>query len=293
MLRRLPDPDPIIHKSCSDIEHHGTTGRPERHHYDGSPQSETQLQAGLTPSQILKVLPVRKFYRQLVHDLKASWQKTALLAGLFAIGCCFWLPPLIRATAHAFQTSTAKSPADAKSTAGKSAAAKTAAVQESADLPEGRPISWKRFAALLATDPLSQSVAVDAPTRDPFAIDQDQFAPPILFAENEPDTDLIAKGEAAVVVGPPRNLKLKTTVISARRRAALINNQLYEVGQTVTSDTTTYILAEIHPQHVVLACENMTFELQLPGATQKNRIRISPVVAENDTKVVPEPPSSN
>ena len=219
---------------------------------------------------------LQSLQRQLVRDLKASWQKTAVLAILLGVGLIFWIPPLVRAFSGGNSNGgPAAAPAAVPTPA--SAAATPAAAQPTGFAAEKstRPVnSWQRAGELLRSDPLVRSVEVAAIQSNPFHVDHDQFPPPILFAEEPAETETDKKQtKAADVEGPrtPEGLVLKSTIVGVQRRAAYINSKLYFEGTEVRAGGEAYRLAAVFPRKVVLKRGDETFELKItPQPTSGN-----------------------
>jgi hypothetical protein len=211
----------------------------------------------------------RSIAEQFLHDMKASWQKTALLAALFVVGLFFWVPPLIRMVSGGTASPSVAAPTQANvsaPTVDSSGAAEATAAQKSA-----ARIGWKDADEMLATDPLVQSAEVAAIQSKPFQIDHEQFPPPVLFAEEDDDTELIADKSiledpdpVAMTLDAPNGLVLKSTIVGATRRAAFINSRLYYEGKEVrTREGAKYLVTAIYPRRVVLTREQETYELTI------------------------------
>jgi hypothetical protein len=120
-------------------------------------------------------------------------------------------------------------------------------------------ITWQRVERIVASDPLVRSADVAAIRGEPFRIDQDQFPPPILFAEDAAESKP-RRGDPKVPLG----LTLKSTIVGASRRAAYINKKLYFEGTEIRGDDgRTYLLKAVHPRKVVLEEAGQTFELKI------------------------------
>jgi hypothetical protein len=136
--------------------------------------------------------------------------------------------------------------------------------------------SWEQMSAALEADPLVRSVEVAAIQSDPFRIDFDQFAPPVLFEDESHDPaeasprsgkPLVrnATGDDAETGTPkaPPGLVLKSTIVGVHRRAALINSKLYYEGKEVYVDGEVYRLTTVLPRKVVLSRGPDLFELEI------------------------------
>lgn len=225
---------------------------------------------------------VQAFKNQLLHDLKASWQKTALLALLFSVGLCFWIPPLVRAIKKKapHPVAVAAPQSVGISVAGGSSAAAGMAGQTD---PKKVEFTWERGERLLRTAALVRSVDVAALRGDPFKMDRDQFPPPVLFEEEPFKAPIAAKPQAEIK--PPsitdaklaEKLVLKSTIVSAKRRAAFINDKLYYEGREIQVDGQTYVLSVVSPRKVLLKQGTATFELIIPSAFGSNSIGVQSI----------------
>jgi hypothetical protein len=107
-------------------------------------------------------------------------------------------------------------------------------------------------------------VEVAAIQSDPFRVDNDQFPPPVLFAEEpkeEPKPAAVAKEPTE-----PKSLErlvLKSTIVGVNRRAAFINSRLYHEGKEVRVDGESYLLSAVYPRRVILKQGDREFELKI------------------------------
>jgi hypothetical protein len=196
----------------------------------------------------------------LLSEFKRSWQKSAVLAALLAIGVAFWVPPLIRMV----QGGPAPSSASAATTA---ASTPTIPAEKHAKPASG--FDWKDTDDILASDVLLVPEHQFAATSDPFEVDYDQFAPPILFAQEEPAPEPTQPADPIValsVVQPPTGLLLKGTFLGSQRKAAYINRRLYFEGTQIRHGTTSWLISAIQPRRVVLSHGGQQFELKLVAA---------------------------
>jgi hypothetical protein len=211
---------------------------------------------------------IRALKDQLLRDLKASWQKTAALAVLLVVGLAFWVPPLVRVLSASTTTPAVASPAAVSAPATLAAPPTVTAVAAPA-------FAWEQAAAYLDTDPFVRSAEVAAVQRDPFRIDRDQFAPPILFSEDQPPPPA-PPAPSRPADGGIAGLELKSTIIGTRRRAALINSHLYYEGREVFVDGVTYTLTSVEPRRVILSRGQDVFELEIPNPGMSGRQPGSP-----------------
>ena len=194
-------------------------------------------------------------WRRLKREVKANGKKAGLLAGLFLFGCCFWIPMLTRsvapkrAAAAPHSTATTPSPVSANTTVNPAA---PAALSEA-----GQGKFWANLTQSLAEDPMFQSAGVNALSRDPFHVAVSSEPLPVLLVEEpKPKVEIEPDNE-------PLPLELHSTVISHKRRAALINGQLYQLGRRLQANGRSYQVTEIESHRVLLSSNGQTVELTL------------------------------
>jgi hypothetical protein len=227
------------------------------------------------------------FCKQLVHDLKQSWQKTAVLGVLLLVGMYFWVPPLYRTVfaksatptpaVSSTPTDTATSPpsTSAPSSPGLTTATGTSSSRDSVGGKSS--INWENIAAALQSDPLLQSADADLSKQNPFGIDHEQFP---LVGSFTPDpeptdksTETVAEADADRL---PDSLVLRSTIVGARRKAAFINRKLYLEGSIIDVDGRAFLLAAVHSRHVVLTQGKHMYELGLPETANEKPINTTP-----------------
>ncbi len=229
---------------------------------------------------------------QLIHDLRVSWKKTALLGALLLAFLFFCLPPVLEAV-RGGPSRKPKSTKSARKTPVRTVEAETTfQTQTSTSAPApSDTFGWDQVEELLMTDPLVKSVEVAAIQRDPFHINRDQFPPPIEF-EKDPDTEDTQQDIAAELTNgsedtaeseAPTGMVLKSTMIGVKRRAAFINTdfdgrpigRLYFEGREVLGvDGEPYILSAIYPRKVILTRELDVYELRLAGEQTSGTIEM-------------------
>src|SRR5207249_4968898 len=145
-----------------------------------------------------------KLLEQLLRDITASAPTSVMLGLSLLVGLSFWVPPVVRAFSGSPTVAT-KTPRDSTEMVRR---LKECLLLPSANIDE-RPIQ-------------------------PFGIDDEQFPLPVLFTE-----DSEAESRPDPVVAEPQpvdrldGLLLKSTIVGSSRRAALINNRLFQEGQAV------------------------------------------------------------
>lgn len=201
---------------------------------------------------------------QLTRDLTASWQKPIILGVLLLVGLVLWLRPIVSVW-------TSEEPA-ASSSPATEATANRPPIEAEATFGHARNgsrtgslnrITWQHVDEVLDRDPLVRSAEVAAFHSDPFRMDDDQFPPPILFAE-EQAAAAEPYDEELDEPANPAGLILKSTIVGVSRRAAYINTRLYFEGTDVPAeDGRTYRLTAVYPRRVVLQTDEETFELKI------------------------------
>lgn len=229
-------------------------------------------------------MAVRALANQLITDLQSNWKKTALLGILLTIGFCFWIPLLVR-TFGGTATSQVHTP-DQDVAAVIATPPSSIRVNATATASALTTFDWKKADEMLAGDPILQSVKIAFIEADPFQIDGSQFPPPILFAD-EPITPHVSPADRVPRVEkeqPPlvdvattretvSGIALTSTIIGANRRAALINGQLYRVGQTLDVDGESFTVMQIDSSRVALTQDSQVFELTIRRSTDRSNSR--------------------
>lgn len=214
---------------------------------------------------------------RLLHELKASAAKSAVLGSLLLVGLYFWVPPLWRAVGFGGH----KPPAPSASSVAVESPAPPPAVPNAvspsaADATHTAHVTWDRAADVLEHDPLVKSADAAAIGGDPFRIDHGQFPPPILFAAEA--TNPVSKPAPVETAAElPDDVVLKSTIIGRTRRAAFINTRLYHEGADVRVGGETYRLESVHPRRAVLTRGGKTFELKIPGPAEFGEDDAEPV----------------
>ncbi|MBW3540254.1 MAG: hypothetical protein KY476_08285 [Planctomycetes bacterium] len=199
---------------------------------------------------------------RLVRDARANWRKTALLAVLFAVGLCFWVPLLLKGLGGSKPAKpTARVPRPAAAPAPSvPQTPPSPAVASPAAVPAPAAVSWKQLAYQTGNDPLLQPAVPADVRRDPFRLDRGPFSPPVLFAA-EP----LAVGPQVIgpQAPPTHRPQLTSTVIGSRLRAALIDGRVYREGAGIVVDGVQWQISAVLPRRVVLARDREQMELTL------------------------------
>ncbi len=211
---------------------------------------------------------VKTLINQLKNEIKANLPKAIVLGALLLVGLCMWVPPLVEAmmgdSASPAAATAAATAASTVATATPNADGETdTAKTESAEPNE---FGWADAERLLQNAPLLQSVEVAAIPGDPFRINYDQFAPPVLFEEDPEDAKAAGINDSSNRQSASRvlaGLVLKSTIIGSKRRAALINGKLYFEGKDIHINELSFLLAAVYPRKVVLTWGSNKYELAI------------------------------
>jgi hypothetical protein len=220
----------------------------------------------------------------LQHEVRANAKKAALLGVLLLVGCCIWVPMLVRAIGGSKPVAIAVP------------VAPVVANNSSIPIPSGNPVEpeakpsefWSKLAATLSDDPLMNTADVQAMTRNPFQEVEIPEPLPVLFAD-EPVIVVVPTPPAEVAATvPPRDplpekieeepvrLVLRSTIIGRNRRAAMINGQLYQVGQSFEAQGRQFRLTTVESNRAVLTSGEQTIELIM------SRPQLKDVLTRND-----------
>jgi hypothetical protein len=212
---------------------------------------------------------------RLKRDMRASAPKTAALAILTGVGLYFWIPPLWRAAAGDKEVASSSTPPEP---------APSAASATSPEPPplEAKGLTWEEAERLRAEDELFLSVGREAVRPDAFRFGNaflpldvefgDDVPGPAGFVISGTSTDQPeAPGETASsetnasepTPAEPPPLKLASTLVSAGKRAAVINDRVYVEGATIAVAGRTWTLKNVEPRRVVLDGETGPLELRI------------------------------
>lgn len=205
------------------------------------------------------------------RDLRASWQRTALLAVLLTLGLYFWIPPLYRAVVGT-TAANPRMPADWQDSSRAPLETELSIQpQDSAQQRNGssHDFTWENADDIMQTDPLVRSAEVAAIQSESFRIDENQIAPPNVFAkETTNKSTASSRANGANHQNETEVLMLKSTIVGVSRRAAYINRKLYFEGSEVRVAGETYLLKAVFPKRVVLASGERLFELTVGDRQQ-------------------------
>jgi hypothetical protein len=204
--------------------------------------------------------------QQFLRDLKASAGKTALLAVLFLVGLCFWIPPLLKAFSSDASTASSTVSTNAPKPSVPTVSAST--TSNSANAPTF-PAS-RQLIQLLNEHPFLQPAMAAASRPRPFGIDADALPLPVLFAEEELAPPPVVVPEVKPIERLD-GLLLKSTLIGSTRRAAMINNRLYHEGEFVDWKTRRLRLEAVERKAVTLSDGNQSWQLILRDSDNSDK----------------------
>ncbi|MBI5761571.1 MAG: hypothetical protein HZA46_23925 [Planctomycetales bacterium] len=214
-------------------------------------------------------MTLRDLQTQLIRDMKRSWAKTALLGSLLVVGMVFWLPPLFKGTTSSPGRSASEAAAKPTATAAPSSTKAKSDAATRRGQPATEEFSWKKADEWMESDPAAQSAEMAQVRQNPFRLDRDQFPPPILFATEPPPVSERPSATAALAaVEPVTEIKgalLTSTLVSPTRRAALINDRLYNEGSQFKLEGQTFAVERILPDRVKLTQEGVVYYLTIPS----------------------------
>jgi hypothetical protein len=205
--------------------------------------------------------------QRLLKDLKASAPKTGVLGLLLLVGLFFWVPPLL-------QVFTGSTAAGTPASAASPESATTSMTTDSQPAGGRKPRDSAAMRKLFHSSPLFQPANIDDLPRQPFGINDELFPLPVLFAEDseaEPRPAPIV--EAPKVPDKVQGLLLKSTIVGPQRRAAWINNRLFQEGQTVFWNGQELRLSAVQRKSVTLTDGSHEWQLTLEdarGAARQN-----------------------
>jgi hypothetical protein len=133
--------------------------------------------------------------------------------------------------------------------------------------------TWQQLVEWRKQDPLTTVADTLKLRRDPFHAVEAEVA--------QEDMKAVQETVQPVAVLKPEDLGLKvtSTIVGPARRVALINGRTYREGQRIQcgreGQEIAFLLAEVHPWHVILEREGHRFELAIPKKALSDRIELS------------------
>lgn len=209
------------------------------------------------------------FSQQLVRDLKASAAKTVTLGVLLLVGFYFWVPPLLKAFSSSASSVPTK-PVDGKSTTNGSTASATASAPN-ATASAKKPRDSKTLLKQRQEQPLLQPASADELPQKPFGLNDDLLPLPVLIAEDSLAEPPAAGSKAGQkLLEKLDGLALKSTLVGPSRRVAIINNQLFREGQTVSWNDRQLVLEVVNRKSVTLTDGSQRWHLTLKDSQSES-----------------------
>ncbi|GDY07509.1 MAG: hypothetical protein DWI21_14005 [Planctomycetota bacterium] len=174
--------------------------------------------------------------KQLVRDMKASASKTAVLALLLLVGLFFWVPPLLKAFSSGA----------------------TSAMPPTC-------IDTKALLKPLHEQPLLQPASAEEMPQKPVGLNEDLLPLPVLIAD-----DVLADPPAPKPIEKLDGLVLKSTLVGPSRRVAIINNQLFREGQSISWNDRQLLLESVNRKSVTLTDGSQSWQLTLKGSRDES-----------------------
>lgn len=208
--------------------------------------------------------------KQLVRDMKASAGKTAVLALLLLVGLFFWVPPLLKAFSSGATSATPATSVDTKAAASGSAAMASTASPTSLETVKKTRDS-KTLLKQIHEQPLLQPASADEMPQRPFGLNEDLLPLPVLIAD-----DALADPPAAALKSAPKpiekldGLVLKSTLVGPSRRVAIINNQLFHEGQSISWNDRQLLLESVNRKSVTLTDGSQSWQLTLKDSRDES-----------------------
>ena len=218
-----------------------------------------------------------KFFQQLARDMKASAAKTGVLGVLLLVGLYFWLPPLLSAFSGG-PTATAATPATvASSPAAEVPSSSPASTGSASPTPNStttakQPPDSAVIAKLLREHPLMQPVNAQEVPEKPFGLDYDSMPLPVEI-EKDSLADLLPPPPKPLPPPIERldGLTLKSTLVGPTRRAAMINNRLFQEGQMVPWKNKQLQLESVTRKSVTLTDGSQSWQLTLKDSRGESK----------------------
>jgi hypothetical protein len=196
--------------------------------------------------------------KRLQREIKSSPGKAGGLAVLLLVAGYFWAPLIMQFFGND-TAAPASAPAASPAVAGPAVAAPTSVQVAGATSAEAPAYDWRRVAADLDADSRMASIAEPSREHDPFATRASATSAVAEVRKVEPVARDLTPDEAGLV--------LSSTLVSARRKIAEINDKSYRVGDRVRALGDDYDVAfrvvDVSPRRVLLERDGKRFELKI------------------------------
>jgi len=196
--------------------------------------------------------------QRLQAELKREGKKTAVLALLLLVGLWFWLPPLYHRLFHSAQAETPASTQKSRRPASGKSASQSAEKQTEKDNEAAAATDWRVRRERLDNLAILQPADWNEQLRDPFSSD---------WIDQQ-----VAERKQAAKTKPALNLnkvKVSSTVVGPGISAAIINDQIYKVGDRFPhkpiQGLPTLTVVDIQADCVVFEYEGKRYTVRLEG----------------------------
>lgn len=211
-------------------------------------------------------MSLSKLSKQLQRELKASPKKAGMLALLGVLALWFWAPLVFKRSASASSVAPVAAPVPVPAVASQTPPSPASPTTDSA---------WQQTAEAIDRDPAMQPADLTAvwTEKEWFA-----SAEAVLAASKpEPAADP-AEPEAPEPEVTPESLDIlvSSTLVGSNRSAARINGKIYEAGDEIEVDGTTFVVARVTQNQVLLERKGRQFPLAVKRRTSKGRIEVRP-----------------
>jgi hypothetical protein len=218
-----------------------------------------------------------KFFQQLARDMKAFAAKTGVLGVLLLVGLYFWLPSLLSAFSGG-TSATAAPPATVTSSPTTTTPSNSPASTGSpSSLPNAAPTTKQpadsvAITKLLHEHPRMPPVNAEQLPEKPFGLDYESMPLPVEIVED-------ALAEPPPAPSKPKlppiekldGLTLKSTLVGPTRRAAMINNRLFQEGQMVPWKDKQFRLESVTRKSVTLTDGTQSWQLSLKDSRGESK----------------------
>jgi hypothetical protein len=191
---------------------------------------------------------------QLVSEFRRAGKKSLVLAALFAVGLCIWLPMLWKSVFRRNAATKVKAASTAVAKTGSPAGTSPTTL---GDTPQ---VDWKRVYRRVEKSSLVQPLALDELVRDPFDREwiREKNRPPTSKSGAELDAD-----------SDPNGFLVLSGTLAGDGGAAIISDYVYRVGQEVPKKgPIRFVLKDIRPDRVLLERAGTLFELRMKDLDQ-------------------------
>lgn len=216
------------------------------------------------------IVSANRWIKQLRRETARNPGKAGVLGLLLVVALWFWAPLVL-----GWIGPSKKKDAPSVSTEPLPAVSEAATPSPGASSPATAPTpaaTWQQLVEWRKQDPLTTAADTLKLRPDPFHAVEAETPQEDMKAVQETVQPVVLKPEDV-------GLKVTSTIVGPARRVALINGRTYREGQGIQcgreGQEIAFLLAEVHPWHVVLEREGHRFELAIPKKTLSDRIELS------------------